>query len=60
MVGPSIPTTSSTGNISASLSCGFPGDYADLDGLARLKAKYNFLLALDEAHATLVCGDRCL
>lgn len=32
------------------------GDFADLQGLAALKQKYGFLLAVDEAHATLVCG----
>ena len=34
------------------------GDYADLEGLARLKQKYGFLFAVDEAHSTLVCGPR--
>jgi len=32
------------------------GDFAKLDGLVRLKKKYGCLLAIDEAHATLVCG----
>jgi len=32
------------------------GDFADLKGLAALRGRYGFLLALDEAHATLVCG----
>jgi 8-amino-7-oxononanoate synthase len=32
------------------------GDVAPLSGLARLKRKHNFLLVVDEAHATLVCG----
>ncbi|KAG7673146.1 hypothetical protein Ndes2526B_g03440 [Nannochloris sp. 'desiccata'] len=32
------------------------GDFADLQGLAALKKKHGFLLAVDEAHATLVCG----
>lgn len=32
------------------------GDFADLKGLAELKRKHGFLLAVDEAHATLVCG----
>ncbi|KAF6252194.1 PLP-dependent transferase [Scenedesmus sp. NREL 46B-D3] len=32
------------------------GDFADLRGLAALKRRYGFLLAVDEAHATLVCG----
>lgn len=31
---------------------------APLQGLARLKQRYSFLLAVDEAHATLVCGER--
>jgi 8-amino-7-oxononanoate synthase len=34
------------------------GDYADVERLASLKRKYGFLLILDEAHATLVCGAR--
>ena len=34
------------------------GDFANLPGIARLKHKHGFLLAVDEAHATLVCGDR--
>ncbi|KAG2483953.1 hypothetical protein HYH03_017199 [Edaphochlamys debaryana] len=34
------------------------GDFADLRGLAALKARRPFLLALDEAHATLVAGER--
>ncbi|WIA31389.1 hypothetical protein OEZ86_002288 [Tetradesmus obliquus] len=32
------------------------GDFADLRGLAALRRRYGFLLAVDEAHATLVCG----
>ncbi|WIA11309.1 hypothetical protein OEZ85_011432 [Tetradesmus obliquus] len=32
------------------------GDFADLQGLAALRRRYGFLLAVDEAHATLVCG----
>ncbi|KAL4856178.1 8-amino-7-oxononanoate synthase [Chlorella vulgaris] len=32
------------------------GDFADLRGLAALKRRHNFLLVVDEAHATLVCG----
>lgn len=32
------------------------GDIADLNGLVNLKKKHGFLLAVDEAHATLVCG----
>ena len=34
------------------------GDFADLCGIVDLKHKHGFLLAVDEAHATLVCGDR--
>lgn len=34
------------------------GDVADLRGLAKLKQRYPFLLVVDEAHATLVYGDR--
>lgn len=34
------------------------GDYADVDRLVELRREYGFLLVLDEAHATLVCGDR--
>ena len=34
------------------------GDYADVDRLAELRREYGFLLILDEAHATLVCGER--
>lgn len=33
------------------------GDYADLPELCRLKARHAFLLAVDDAHGTLVCGD---
>eukprot|EP00240_Pyramimonas_obovata_P004999 CAMPEP_0118956058 /NCGR_PEP_ID=MMETSP1169-20130426/60998_1 /TAXON_ID=36882 /ORGANISM="Pyramimonas obovata, Strain CCMP722" /LENGTH=404 /DNA_ID=CAMNT_0006904015 /DNA_START=113 /DNA_END=1323 /DNA_ORIENTATION=+ len=32
------------------------GDMAPLADLARLKKRYGFLLVVDEAHATLVCG----
>lgn len=32
------------------------GDYADVPGLARLRAAHGALLCLDDAHATLVCG----
>jgi 8-amino-7-oxononanoate synthase len=32
------------------------GDIADLNGLVNLKSKHGFLLVVDEAHATLVCG----
>lgn len=35
------------------------GDYAPLARLAELRRAHGFLLAVDEAHATLVCGDRC-
>ncbi|KAL4451868.1 hypothetical protein ABPG75_007530 [Micractinium tetrahymenae] len=34
------------------------GDFADLPGLAALRRKHGFLLVVDEAHATLVCGGR--
>ncbi|GAX79251.1 hypothetical protein CEUSTIGMA_g6691.t1 [Chlamydomonas eustigma] len=34
------------------------GDFADLRALASLRQQYGFLLVVDEAHATLVCGDR--
>lgn len=34
------------------------GDYADLQGLAALRRRHGFLLAVDEAHATLVTGPR--
>jgi 8-amino-7-oxononanoate synthase len=34
------------------------GDYADLAGLAALRARRGFLLAVDEAHSTLVAGPR--
>lgn len=34
------------------------GDYADVAGLALLRARYGALLCLDDAHATLVCGQR--
>uniref|UniRef100_A0A1D2A4U9 Aminotransferase class I/classII large domain-containing protein n=2 Tax=Auxenochlorella protothecoides TaxID=3075 RepID=A0A1D2A4U9_AUXPR len=34
------------------------GDYAPLARLAELRRAHGFLLAVDEAHATLVCGDR--
>eukprot|EP00898_Chlorokybus_atmophyticus_P000121 jgi/Chlat1/1109/Chrsp110S01550 len=32
------------------------GDFADLKRLAELRTKHGFLLVIDEAHATLVCG----
>lgn len=32
------------------------GDFADLQGLAVLKRRHPFLLVVDDAHATLVCG----
>ncbi len=35
------------------------GDFADLPGLAALRRRHGFLLAIDEAHATLVCGEQC-
>ncbi|EIE22204.1 PLP-dependent transferase [Coccomyxa subellipsoidea C-169] len=34
------------------------GDIADFEGLTRLRRRYGFLLAIDEAHGTLVCGSR--
>lgn len=34
------------------------GDFADLQGLVRLRQRYGFALAVDEAHATLVAGSR--
>ena len=34
------------------------GDFADLKALVALRQIYKFLLVIDEAHATLVCGDR--
>ncbi|GLC45878.1 hypothetical protein PLESTM_001796000 [Pleodorina starrii] len=33
------------------------GDFADLRGLVALRRRQPFLLAVDEAHATLVCGE---
>lgn len=33
------------------------GDFAHLPELVRLREKYTFLLIIDEAHATLVCGE---
>ncbi|GIL65081.1 hypothetical protein Vafri_18853 [Volvox africanus] len=33
------------------------GDFADLRGLSSLRRRHPFLLAVDEAHATLVCGE---
>ena len=36
----------------------YAGDFADLAGLTALRRKHNFLLAVDEAHATFVCGER--
>eukprot|EP00955_Chlamydomonas_euryale_P054158 355728-Chlamydomonas_euryale.AAC.2 len=33
------------------------GDFAELTALAALRRKHGFLLVLDEAHATGVCGD---
>lgn len=32
------------------------GDWADLQGLARLRRRHGFLLAIDDAHASLVVG----
>eukprot|EP00803_Ostreobium_quekettii_P003569 evm.model.scf_1318.1 EVM.evm.TU.scf_1318.1 scf_1318:597-4755(-) len=34
------------------------GDFADLMGLTALRRRHKFLLAVDEAHSTLVCGRR--
>ncbi|QDZ21976.1 7-keto-8-aminopelargonic acid synthase [Chloropicon primus] len=34
------------------------GDVCDLRGIVRLKREHKFLLVLDEAHATLVLGDK--
>lgn len=34
------------------------GDFAELKRLSALKEKHDFWLAVDEAHATLVCGTR--
>lgn len=34
------------------------GDFADLRSLCALRRKHGFLLVIDEAHATLVCGAR--
>lgn len=34
------------------------GDFAELKKLAALKEKHRFWLAVDEAHATLICGKR--
>jgi 8-amino-7-oxononanoate synthase len=33
------------------------GDFAELRQLAQLRARHGFLLVVDEAHATLVCGE---
>ncbi|EFJ28876.1 hypothetical protein SELMODRAFT_92159 [Selaginella moellendorffii] len=33
------------------------GDFAPLDKLVQLRDKYNFLLVIDDAHGTLVCGE---
>ena len=33
------------------------GDFARLPDIVRLKKKHGFLLVIDEAHATLVCGE---
>ena len=35
------------------------GDFADLRALVALKQRYGFLLVVDDAHGTLVCGPRC-
>ncbi|XP_024542140.1 8-amino-7-oxononanoate synthase isoform X1 [Selaginella moellendorffii] len=33
------------------------GDFAPLDKLVQLRDKYNFVLVIDDAHGTLVCGE---
>ncbi|XP_078442656.1 biotin F [Wolffia australiana] len=33
------------------------GDFAPMNQLVRLRKKHNFLLAIDDAHGTLVCGN---
>ena len=40
------------------LLLGPAGDFADLKALIDLRHKYGFLLVIDEAHATFVCGSR--
>ena len=52
---------SDTGSLSVVFSesvFSMDGDICDLRGIAQLKQDHKFLLVLDEAHATLVMGDR--
>ena len=35
------------------------GYHVDLQSLVFCEARHDFALMLDEAHATLVCGERC-
>ena len=40
------------------LLCWDAGDFADLGALTALKRTHDFLLVVDDAHGTLVCGPR--